>query len=43
MPKPAPFDVERLAPITMVVFIFMAGLSLLLLTADIFNPIRLNF
>jgi len=26
-----------------VVFIFMATLSLLLLTADIFNPIRLNF
>lgn len=41
--KPGPFDVERLAPITMVVFIFMASLSLLLLTADIFNPIRLNF
>jgi membrane-associated protease RseP (regulator of RpoE activity) len=41
--KPSPFDVEKLAPITMVVFIFMAGLSLLLLTADIFNPIRLNF
>ena len=41
--KPAPFDVERLAPITMVVFIFMASLSLLLLKADIFNPIRLNF
>jgi membrane-associated protease RseP (regulator of RpoE activity) len=43
LPKPAPFDVEKLAPITMVVFIFMAALSLLLLTADIFNPIRLNF
>ena len=43
LPKPAPFDVEKLAPITMVVFIFMASLSLLLLTADIFNPIRLNF
>ncbi len=41
--KPSPFDVEKLAPITMVVFIFMASLSLLLLTADIFNPIRLNF
>jgi len=27
----------------MVVFIFMASLSLLLLTADIVNPIRLNF
>jgi len=41
--KPAPFDVERLTPITMVVFIFMASLSLLLLTADILNPVRLNF
>ena len=41
--KPAPFDVERLTPITMVVFILMASLSLLLLTADILNPVRLNF
>ena len=41
--KPAPFDVERLTPITMVVFVLMATLSLLLLTADILNPIRLNF
>jgi membrane-associated protease RseP (regulator of RpoE activity) len=41
--KPAPFDVEKLTPITMVVFVVMASLSLLLLTADILNPIRLNF
>ncbi len=41
--KPAPFDVERLTPITMVVFVVMASLSLLLLTADILNPVRLNF
>ena len=41
--KPAPFDVERLTPIPMVVFVVMASLSLLLLTADILNPIRLNF
>ena len=41
--KPAPFDVERLTPITMVVFVLMASLSILLLTADIFNPIRMNF
>ena len=41
--KPAPYDVERLTPITMVVFVVMASLSLLLLTADILNPIRLNF
>jgi membrane-associated protease RseP (regulator of RpoE activity) len=41
--QPAPFDVELLAPITMVVFVLMATLSILLLTADIFNPIRMNF
>ena len=41
--KPSPFDVELLAPITMVVFVLMATLSILLLTADIFNPIRMNF
>ena len=40
--KPAPIDVERLTPITMVVFVLMATLSILLLAADIFNPIRLN-
>jgi membrane-associated protease RseP (regulator of RpoE activity) len=42
LPKPAPIDVERLTPITMVVFVLMAGLSIVLLAADIFNPIRLN-
>jgi hypothetical protein len=41
--KPEPFDVERLTPITMVVFVLMAALSILLLAADIFNPIRMNF
>ena len=41
--KPEPFDVERLTPITMVVFLIMAALSVLLLTADILNPIRMNF
>jgi membrane-associated protease RseP (regulator of RpoE activity) len=40
--KPAPIDVERLTPITMVVFVLMASLSILLLAAGIFNPIRLN-
>ena len=43
MAKPQPFDVERLTPITMVVFVLMASLSILLLAADIFNPIRMNF
>jgi membrane-associated protease RseP (regulator of RpoE activity) len=42
LPKPAPIDVERLTPITMIVFAFMAGLSIVLLAADIFNPIHLN-
>jgi membrane-associated protease RseP (regulator of RpoE activity) len=41
-PLPAPFDVERLTPITIAVFIFLASLSLLLLAADIFNPVQLN-
>ncbi len=35
-------DVEKLTPITMVVFILLAFLTLLLLFADIFNPINLN-
>jgi len=39
---PAPFDVERLTPITIAVFAFLAALSLLLLAADIFNPVQLN-
>ncbi|CAB4613451.1 MAG: peptidase [Actinobacteria bacterium] len=42
LPKPAPIDVERLTPITMIVFVLMAALSIVLLAADIFNPIRLN-
>jgi membrane-associated protease RseP (regulator of RpoE activity) len=39
---PAPIDVERLLPLTLAVFALLAVLSLLLLTADIFNPIILN-
>jgi membrane-associated protease RseP (regulator of RpoE activity) len=39
---PRPIDVERLTPITVVVFIFLAALSLLLLAADIFNPVQFN-
>ncbi len=39
---PRPIDVERLTPITIVVFIFLAALSLLLLFADIFNPVHFN-
>ena len=40
--NPAPIDVEKLTPITIVVFVLLAALSLLLLAADIFNPVQLN-
>jgi membrane-associated protease RseP (regulator of RpoE activity) len=40
--RPAPIDVEKLTPITIVVFVLLAALSLLLLAADIFNPVQLN-
>lgn len=39
---PGYVDVEKLTPITMVVFVILAFLTLLLLFADIFNPINLN-
>ena len=42
LPLPAPFDVTKLMPITLVVIAIMATLSVLLLFADIVNPIRLN-
>lgn len=40
--NPRPIDVETLTPITIVVFVFLAALSLLLLAADIFNPVHFN-
>lgn len=39
---PGPVDIERLTPITLVVFAALLVLTLLLLFADIFNPINLN-
>jgi RIP metalloprotease RseP len=42
LPAPAPFDVTKLMPITFVVIALLASLSLLLLFADIVNPLRLN-
>lgn len=39
---PGYVDVEKLTPITMAVFLALAFLTLLLLVADIFNPINLN-
>lgn len=41
-PQPDPIDVERLTPITLVVVAFLIFLTLLLLFADIFNPINLR-
>lgn len=41
-PSPRPIELERLMPLTVVVFIFLAGLSALLLFADIFNPVNFN-
>jgi membrane-associated protease RseP (regulator of RpoE activity) len=40
--RPAAIDVAVLTPVTMVVFVFLAGLTVLLLVADIVNPVTLN-
>jgi membrane-associated protease RseP (regulator of RpoE activity) len=40
--KPAPIDINRLTPITILVFGVLVALSVLLLIADIVNPINLN-
>lgn len=42
LPPPPPFDVTKLMPITLAVIAVLASLSLLLLFADIVNPLRLN-
>jgi membrane-associated protease RseP (regulator of RpoE activity) len=41
-PRPAPIDVTVLTPITMVVFVVLSCLTLLLLVADVINPVTLN-
>ena len=41
-PRPAAIDVTVLTPITMVVFVILAALTVLLLVADIANPVILN-
>ena len=41
--RPAAIDVKVLTPITAGVFVVLAALTVLLLIADIFNPISLNF
>ena len=40
--RPPAIDVSVLTPITMVVFVLLAGLTLVLLFADIVNPVNLN-
>ena len=40
--RPAGIDVKVLTPVTMVVFVLLAAMTVLLLIADIFNPISLN-
>ena len=42
-PRPARIDVNVLTPITMGVFVVLAVLTVVLLIADIINPISLNF
>lgn len=41
-PRPSAIDVTVLTPITLVVFVILAALTLLLLVADIVNPVVLN-
>ena len=41
-PRPAAIDVTLLTPITMVVFVILAALTVLLLVADVVNPVVLN-
>ena len=41
-PRPSAIDVTTLTPITMVVFVILACLTLLLLVADVINPVILN-
>ena len=40
--KPAPIDINRLTPITIVVFALLIALTVLLLIADIVNPVNLK-
>jgi membrane-associated protease RseP (regulator of RpoE activity) len=40
--RPEGINVNKLAPVTMVVFIVLAALTVLLLAADIVNPVQLN-
>ena len=41
-PRPHPFDIERLMPFTLAVIVVLVGLTLLLLAADIINPVSIQ-
>jgi membrane-associated protease RseP (regulator of RpoE activity) len=40
--RPEGINVNKLAPLTMVVFVLLAALTVLLLAADILNPVQVN-
>lgn len=42
-PMPAPIDVERLTPLTLLVAALLLSLTVLLVIADVVNPVRLGF
>ena len=42
-PMPEPIDVEKLTPLTLVVVVLLLSLTVLLVIADIVNPVRLGF
>jgi membrane-associated protease RseP (regulator of RpoE activity) len=42
LPRPGPFDTARLVPLAYGVFVLLAGLGVLLVYADIVNPISLG-
>ncbi|TPW76614.1 M50 family metallopeptidase [Schumannella soli] len=41
-PDPGPFDLSRLIPLTMVIVVILGATSLLLMYADIVNPVKLS-
>jgi membrane-associated protease RseP (regulator of RpoE activity) len=42
LPRPHPYDIEKLMPFTLAVIVVLVGLTLLLLAADIFHPVSIN-
>jgi membrane-associated protease RseP (regulator of RpoE activity) len=42
LPRPHPYDIEKLMPFTLAVVVVLVGLTLLLLAADIFHPVSIN-